>query len=256
MTVYVDILILINFYIDYLIIKISLMILKRKVKTFRVLISVFFASLTSLIIFLPQNIVIELIFKFITAFIISLILRGFNEFIKLSFTLLIVASAFNGLFLLLGNTLFKTQIVTVNGCTYIDISLLTFGISTTVIYLILRFVGRFFATSSNENFTVKIINNNETVEFNGFSDSGNKLTDYLTGKPIIICPENDKTKELKTKRLIPYNTIDSNGLIKLVKVEKVEIEFENGKKVNVDALIGINEKQSNNIAITNPSVLK
>ena len=255
MIVYVDILLLINLYIDYLIIKISLMLLHRKVKTYRIIIASAFASFTSLIIFLPQNFILELTAKFLTALIIAVIISGFKDNLKLYFVLLIVSAIFNGLFLLLGNTIFEKTIKTVNGQTYFDISLLTFGVYTTIIYVILSLISRIFNVVPQEKFKISIFCENDKITYDGVCDSGNKLTDYLTGKPIIICPNSKIAKQMKFLRFVPYNTIDSNGLIKLVKATDIKIEFENGKCITPNALIGINENSENEIAIINPSVI-
>lgn len=253
-TVYIDVLLLLNFYIDYLIIRLSLFFVKIKVKTLRILLASAFASITSLTIFLPQNIFIEIASKFITAIIIALILNGIRKIIKLSAVLVLVAAVFNGMFLMLGKTVIGKRIITVNGSTYFDISLVTFGIISTLIYIILRLVSRLFATKTDIDFKVKIYLNKETIELNGILDSGNKLTDYLSGKSVIICPKERFTGGYKTIRLLPYTTINSEGYVNIIKPRKIEFVYNDGKVTSPDALIGLSENNSDK-AIVNPSLV-
>lgn len=254
-TVYVDILIFVNFYIDYLIIRLSIRFLKIKVKGFRVLLASFFASLTSLTFFLPENILIEIVSKFITAFILSTILYGFKRLFKLSATLLLLSATFNGIFLLLGKTFLSKRMITVNGSTYFDISLLTFGIASTVIYVILCLISRLFLSKCDSDFKVVVHINENIATFEGVSDSGNKLTDYLTGKYVIVCPENNISKECKTLRILPYTTLNSEGFVRIIKPNKVEIIYSDGTILEPDALIGINENYKSSSAIVNPALL-
>lgn len=255
MTVYVDILLFLNFYIDYLIIRLSLCFLKMKVKTYKTVLASAFAAITSLTIFLPQNIIIELASKFITAFIIALILNGVKNIIKLSSVLILVAAVFNGMFLLLGKTVLEKRLITINGSTYFDISLLTFGIASTIVYIILKLFSRLFANKTQTDFKVRIYQNENIVELDGFCDSGNKLTDYLSGKSVIICPKDRFCGNLKIMRLLPYNTINSEGFVNIIKPEKIEFIYADGKITTPDALIGLSENNKTNKAVVNPTLI-
>ena len=79
-----------------------------------------------------------------------------------------------------------------------------------------------------------IINDNKYV-LTGLCDSGNLITEPLSGKSVILVCKNtklgeeiEKTDELK-KRYIPYNALDSSGILKgiipkIVKVNENEID--------------------------------
>ncbi len=76
------------------------------------------------------------------------------------------------------------------------------------------------------------------VNLTGFLDTGNKLKDPYFKRPVILVNESNLTcdiKELKTV-LIPYHTVNNNGLLKCIIPYKIIIK---GKGVRTDFLVGI-----------------
>ena len=78
MVVYADILILVNFIVDYFLIKLTACITKSYIKIFRMVIAAFIGSIFSLYIFLPPlNPFLEILLKLVTSAVMVCIGFGF-----------------------------------------------------------------------------------------------------------------------------------------------------------------------------------
>ncbi|MEG0664455.1 MAG: sigma-E processing peptidase SpoIIGA [Clostridia bacterium] len=99
--VYVDILILLNFFINYILLKSTALLAKAVINVKRLMLSAGILSFGSLIIFLkPLNFLIMILIKIVFLFIMSFIAFGFNNskrFFKLTFFLLLITFIFNGI---------------------------------------------------------------------------------------------------------------------------------------------------------------
>jgi len=141
-----------------------------------------------------------------------------------------------------------------NGFAYFEISFVTLVITTAIAYFIIRGL-RYIIDAKQvgqRKFTAEITVSGETVELDALADSGNLLTDYFTGLPVIVCPQSAVMPPEKF-RLLPYNTIDSNGLIPVFRAEKIIIKTDGVPGKSVNALIGITD--NNSPAIFNPKLL-
>ena len=145
--------------------------------------------------------------------------------------------------------------ITVNGSTYFDISLLTFGIASIVIYLILKVLSRLFTYRNEREYKVRVLVDDNIIELEGLTDSGNKLTDYLTGKSVIICPKSKFSGNIKVMRLLPYSTVNSEGFVNIIKPDKLEIIYADETVISPDALVGLSNENKTDFAIVNPSLL-
>lgn len=97
---------------------------------------------------------------------------------------------------------------------------------------------------SNYNLIYDVIigfNNNKTIKVKGFLDTGNKLVDPITNKPIILIQKNLINLNKEKFYYIPFNSINNNSLLKCLKPAFVEIE----KKRYKNYLIAVIDKKFN-----------
>ncbi|MDR0903105.1 MAG: sigma-E processing peptidase SpoIIGA [Ruminococcus sp.] len=280
MIVYVDVLIIVSFYINYLLLRAAAVIVHKPVKRGRVIAGALIGSLSALIIFLPEmgNLTV-LIVRVISAVImvaVSYNVDGIKELYKCSLLFFFVSFIFAGIeygvaMLLGGNTA-----IWHNSVFYVNISLLTLVISTTIAYTILWLLRRHFdrVNSADTKYTITVEQSGEIVQIKAIGDTGNNLTDCLSGKPVIICPKASLTKITDSKaveamlscdyihdsvippkgwRLIPFSTINSNGLIPAFSPAKVYIKDEKSIHL-VDAYIGVSENDIE-YAVFNPKLI-
>lgn len=236
MKVYIDILLIINFMLDFILLLGVSVILKRNVSIKRVILGAFIGGSSILILFIPMNNIILFIFKLLISIIMILITFKYNSFryTFMNLLYLYILSIFLGGFLYFLNNQFcikrKGFIFINNGFSITLIFIII--ISPIVIYLYTRQLKSFKSTYNNY-FSVKISYNNNNLDLIGYKDSGNNLS-YLGNKVIFI----DKRKiifNIEKYMLVPLSTVSGDSIVKCFKPDKVVVEGSLVKKV----LVGI-----------------
>ena len=264
-TIYIDLLVIINLYITFFLLKGTAVFLHRKAATHRILLGSLAGGVSSLVILLPTlPFLLNSACKIVTGLLIVLITFGYKksyEYLKTSLIFIVINVVFAGLALLLWFFVAPSVMEYNNAVVYLDISLPVLVITTALAYGVIRFL-RYMLDAreiGEREHKVIIKVKGKSVVLDGLADSGNVLIDYFSGLPVIVCPYSPLAEVapdgiLDTPppvgiRLLPYNTIDSHGLIPVFKADEVII---NDKTVNV--FIGI-ITNSREIAIFNPKLL-
>ena len=81
MKIYIDLVIVINFIFDFILLLSVNYILRRNVKWRRIIISALFGTITLLILFIPFNNVTLIVYKFIVSIIMIIIAFGYRDFL-------------------------------------------------------------------------------------------------------------------------------------------------------------------------------
>ena len=269
MTVYIDVLIVVNFYITYFVLRASAGLLHTRLKMGRLIAAAVIGGISSAaaVFAFPFWAAIPLrcaltVLPVITAFGFSgikpLLLQSFVSFA----VSLLLCGVVIGLRELTGNSFFAE----VGGFVYLNVSVLTLIISTTAAYLLLSLFRRILdKPCSDGSVPLEIKNNGKTVRLNAFLDSVNTLRDFFTGLPVIVCRlssvsglappgiERAQSDPPAGVRLIPYSTIDGSGIIAAFRADEVTV---GGK--DVDVLIGVSDTAMKNEefeAVFNPKIL-
>ncbi|NLK70070.1 MAG: sigma-E processing peptidase SpoIIGA [Clostridiales bacterium] len=277
--IYIDVLIILNIYVNYFLIKATARITHTGLKTYRCVISSMVGSLFSLMILLPDvGFVVNLVIKMFAAVLIVSIAFGIKDkrqLLKLILFFYGMNFVFAGIMLAM-YVIFKPSFMGYNNSSiYIDFSLLTLVICTIIAYATICLIRLILDKGKNDNgkYTVIIKLADKVISIDGLLDTGNSLIDSFSGKPVIICSEKDICrlfsedisfnaidysqickKMPKGFRLIPFSTISESGIIPVFRPDEVIIREEKTKKIRkVDALIGVNAKQTD--AIFNPKLL-
>ncbi len=269
MVIYVDILIIVNIYITYFTLKSTARILHLGYKAERIIAAAVLGGFSAVTAVIPLSFLPAVLLRFSLTTIITLTAFGFTGIRQLVFRSLInIASAtlVCGVVILLrectGNSIFGTA----GGYAYLDVSALTLVFATTAVYTVLSLFRR--ATdkpSENEIIKLRICSKGKTVVISAFSDSGNNLRDFVTGKPVIICRK-DKICDLipctsdelpQGLRLIPFTSVGGSGIITAFRPDSVTVCRSNGEEKQVDVLIGTGGglEKENFDAILNPKIL-
>ena len=93
-------------------------------------------------------------------------------------------------------------------------------------------------------YEVTLFENNNTYNLIGFMDTGNDLYDPYFNKPILILNNNYSSmfNDCDKFILVPFNTINSTGVMKCFYVDKVIIK---NKGIYFNCLVGISEEKFN-----------
>lgn len=192
MIVYVDVLITINFIVDYLLLLISGKLCSTRLNRLRIAFAALVGGISSLILFLPPlppwiNIVLKLL---ISAVLVSIAggYHSMRSYVLRLFWLLAVSFVFAGLMLFLilisGGRVGFYQ----NGVCYFRISALQLLAGSTAAYIVILVVQKLGKRGmvSGEEYRVQITVEGKTGERYGVMDSQNRLIDLFTGTPVVI----------------------------------------------------------------------
>lgn len=230
MTIYIDLLLLVNFLFDLLLLLTVNIALKRYSKISRLILASLFGEVTLLSLILPISSYLLIILKFILGIFLCIIAFGYKNF-KYTF--------YNVLYL------YMTSII-LGGFTYYlsvefqNINYLLLLVSPLILYVFIKSI-KALKEIKNYYYKIKIVfENGKNLELTSFLDTGNKLIDPITNKPIILINKKllKGSINIRSPMYIPYNTINHHGLLECVKPSYIEIE---NKKLK-NYLIGLSEE--------------
>lgn len=96
-------------------------------------------------------------------------------------------------------------------------------LSPIITYIYIKSINNYKNNYSNYYKVDIYLNDDEKLTLSAFLDTGNKLIDPYKHRPIILI--NKKLVEIKNKKilLVPYNTINTNDLLKCIIPKKIYI---------------------------------
>lgn len=236
--VYVDVLIVLNLYVNYFLIRAAAMIMRRVCSRKRCILSAFTGALGALVILLPE-------LPFLAVMLIKLALGALIVFITFGrqkpadfaicvLFFLVVSFTFAGVMMALWTFAAPLGMVWSNGTAYFNIPISAVAAFTAAAYCAVRLV-RFFADKRlhcNRICSVKITASGIEVMLRGLCDTGNELCDLFSGKPVVVCFF-DKIAPLapteildyfdgklaESLRVIPCRTVSSEALMPIFKAD-------------------------------------
>lgn len=260
MTIYIDVLIILNIYVNYFLLRITAKLTGSPLKPFRCIAASLYGSLFSLLILAPKlPIAINLIIKLAAAITVVTAAFGVHGKVRLIKN---TAAFFGANFITAGviyaaySWLKPSFMHFSNSYFYIDFSLLLLIVATAVLYFIVSLLRRMYDKTPIDGFSVIIRLKDRILRIDGLADTGNSLTDFFSGKPVIICSQNDIgniPKDVRI-RLIPLSTVTGSSLMKLFSPDEILIiNKTSGERKPVNAVIGLGETHGK--AIFNPKIL-
>ena len=242
MKIYLDLIMILNFVIDFLLLMSVSIILKRNVSINRLLIGSFIGGLSILFLFIKINSIELFIYKMIVSILMTII--SF-KYISIRYTLinllyLYMSSIILGGFLYFLNLEFSMRhigIVFINNGLSINFIFLLIT-SPIILYIYIKQTKKLRYKYSNY-YNIEIYINKNKYNYIGYMDTGNILKDPLTGKIIILIDKRKVLFTIKHFRLIPYTSI-KDGLLKIIKIDKLIFESITYKNVLLGIIDNIN----------------
>ena len=247
--IYADILFAINFSMDFLSLFICSMILKRKTSRWRIIVGSLIGALYGVIdVVLGLNKIFSVILCIIFSFVMCVVsfwgvkLRGLLTSTAL---LLGVGAALGGTMSLIYsfmNKIFAGVIEKIEPTTSYNGARFFLIASITAIVSII-FARVFLREKENKVATLRVEYDGTEYKFEGLVDSGNKLRDPLSQKPVILLSgavalaQKIKIKDDKYKRFIPYGDVSGKGILKGVMPKKIYVN-----DALVDGIICVSER--------------
>lgn len=286
MTVYIDVLFIVNMVLDYFILLSIKFFLKTNDKRWRLLIGAITGALYSCFMFFPKleilsNMLFELLLSCLIVFV-SFRVKSFQGFLKLFVSFYVISALFGGIVFAIEQFIAPPILVVRNSIPYLDISPILLIAVSAVCYIIVAVLTRFVSKRNQKDKIIKIeiyIDKIGAVA-EALIDTGNELKDSFSGCPVIIC-EFSKVKSLipleihdlflngnlnisdvveytdfkKRFRMIPYSSVsEDGGLLPAFKPDYLICE---GSRVN-EVIVAVTSKklsaEGNYNAIISPEI--
>lgn len=227
MKMYIDLFFIFNVIMDYIIIMSTNILLKRRTNHIRMILSSLIGGISSLVLFTSLNKIVIEIVSIVIMVLISFGYKGIRYLINNILYMYILSTLLGGIIYLfnikVSNSMFLTYLI-----------IIVISIEVMILYI-------------KENKKMRSIYNNyykvdiyfkdrEKLSLIGFVDTGNNLYDPYKKRPVIIV-HNKYIKEDKYI-LVPYHTINGNGLLKCI---KPDIIFIDGIGYKGNVLIGFSD---------------
>ncbi len=229
--IYADVLVLINFYITYFLLKSTALMTKENPDRLRLFLTSFLGGVYSLTVLLPEKIQGLLwLLRVLTVILFIFVTFGFTSlkaFLRLNVCFLFCSFVFAGLMLALWYFVCPSGMYFNGSVAYFDINILTLVVLTACCYVFIKLFERLFRSRAPVNtvFYCTVNFNDEEFVVKAFLDTGNNLKDYFTGKPVIIAnrrsfsaafpDEFDTVKEAYDEKIryIFCDTLTGKGLL-------------------------------------------
>lgn len=280
MTVYADVLIFLNLFVNFFILQVTAKICRDGYRLIRMITASLVGALFSLYIFLPQSVwMIEALFRVTVSAVIVLICFGFDS-IKCLFrrigVFFAVSFLYGGLMMAIWAIFKPSNMAINNSIVYIDISPAVLITATLASYFIISLIRLISARQADlgKRYEVEILLEGKSTKITALADTGNSLSDSVTGAPVIIIEQSAAKKLMevvpsveavaaggfsanKGFRMIPYSYVGGHGLLPAFKPDKVLVQV-NNQRINIEnALIAVSSEAlgEDYKALINPEIL-
>lgn len=228
-TIYIDILIVINFIIDFLILDMVRMVLNINVTYKRIIISSLISAVTSLVILMPNypsllNIAISALIIFI-----SYGKCRFKTYLKRLTCFYAINFGFSGIIIAIYMCSNNKEIIFNSNYIYFYISPISLIILTLICYIILYFVkrimGKQLVAERICTLSVKIFD--KQYNFKAKVDTCCDLKEPFSNNPVIVAEKSLFSNNIITEnnvRLVPFSSLGGEGILKAVKIDELIID--------------------------------
>lgn len=253
MKLYIDLIILLNFFLDFILLFSVSLILKRNAKLIRILLGALVGGVSILSLFISVSSLTLFLIKIFISIIMVIVTFSFRS---LKFTLnnllyLYLSSIILGGFLYYLNDELSYKN---NGLLFFhsgfSINWIIVVISAPIIIFLYVLQTRKLKQEYARRYEVNIVLlNDKEIRITGFYDTGNSLVDPYKKRPIILINKH-LLKGYKPKFiLVPCVTVNKESLIKCFKIKRLII---NKNVIKKDVLVGISD---NNFGIEGVDLL-
>ena len=244
MTIYLDVVFILNYFFDFILLLSVSILLKRNTKLYHILLGSLIGSISIIFLFMDINNIELFIYKLIISILMTITSFNYVSFkhtLKNIVYLYILSIFLGGILYLINNSFdYHNGLVFYHNGLSINIILIVL-ITPVLLYFYIKNL-KYYKNTYNNYYKLEIYINNKVIKSISYLDTGNTLVSPISNKPIILLNNKDPVFNNMYYHLIPYNTIKDNGFIKCYKPDKVYIEGI-GNKYNV--LIGIIDNKIN-----------
>ena len=231
LTVYVDVLIILNTLVNYFILLSIRKITRSHTSRWRIALGSLAGGVSSMLIFLEHLGAVMTILKLVTAILMTVITFGIKplkSLFKKLFWLFAISFVFGGLMFAV-YIFFDTDIlIYTNGIVYFDIDVTFLVVCSVFSYIVITVITKFTDKKApkSQEYYVSIQQNGKMVSCKALMDTGNNLREPFSSLPVVMV-EKDLFNQFhmpnEKLRLIPASTVSGETLIKAFRPDFLQI---------------------------------
>jgi len=246
MKVYIEVILLINFIIDFILLFGVCLILRRQTTLKRLILSSLTGTITMFCMFYNISGLSLFIIKLFTSILMVIICCKFKNIkytLKNVFYLYTLSIILGGSIYLISIEVIKkySELNFLSNTIYLNFIILII-LSPLIIYVYIKQIKQ-IKNVYNNYYNIDIyLKDNTKTSLTGYLDTGNHLVDPYKNRPIILVNKKKINFSYDNILLVPYDTLNNHGLLKCIIPDKIYIDNV-GIKTNL--LIGISEDEIN-----------
>ncbi|MCH5191096.1 MAG: sigma-E processing peptidase SpoIIGA [Oscillospiraceae bacterium] len=259
MTVYIDILIILNILVNYFMLAAVKKISRSHTSRLRLALGALSGGVASLLIFIDSLGIIMTLLKIAASLVMVFISFGFGsvkQFFKRALWLFFISFVFGGLVFAVYMCFGLETMIYTNGIVYFDVDMTFLVVCSAVAYALITLVSKFIDKKApkSKEYYVTLQKNGKNISCTGFMDTGNNLREPFSGFPVIMVCSSvfrelmggdipiEKMQGNEKIRLIPISTVSGNTIIKAFRPDSVKIgEFTTDKVYVGESLTHLDE---------------
>lgn len=267
-TIYVDVLMAVNFFISYFLLLACAKFLALPVKRGRLATASGVGAVFSLAVLLPEMpAVLSLVVKLLMSVAIVFCAFGYGgikRLIRNTLTFYIVNFAFAGLMVAVWYCFAPQGLVIRNSVVYFNISPVLLILLAMGCYAVLTLIGRITGRQAPKELfcQITVTRGGATCVCNARVDTGNSLREPFSNDPVVIVERETIKRVVPPEgslnfRLIPYDAVSGSGVLKAFRPDRMTISY--GEKIiRVSRVyVAVSEKRlGGSEALLNPDLLQ
>lgn len=227
MIVYVDVVLILNIVLDFILLMSVSVILTRNAKLLRIFLGSIIGGASTFLLFVNLNSISSLIFKLLLGLLMVIVTFGYKD----------IKYTFNNLFYL------YTLSFSVGGVMYLLMEKEYYNYLVLIIgFIVVLFMyikqAKNYQNSYTNYYPVELYLNDKKYLLTGFLDTGNKLYDSYKHRPVVIIDKRIKYK-LEEVIYVPYASLNNESVLKCLKTDKIIIN----NHVFKNYLVGISNQR-------------
>ena len=227
MKVYLDLVFLLNFTFDFLLLLAVSLLLKRKASIKRLFLGALIGSTSLIVLFIKLNSILLFLFKVFLS--VLMILGAFGYHDKAYFFKNFIYLYFVSIFLGGGMYLFNLQFNNKNNGLSISFLALIVLDPLLLYYYVDELKKLPFHNHVHHEITL-YLTNNKTLSLKAYLDTGNQLYDPYQHRPILLVSSKKIKIPYEKAIIVPYETASGQGILKCQKISKMVID--NDKEIS------------------------
>lgn len=266
MIIYVDVLLAVNFAVNFVLLRITALACRKMPSALRLGIGAAIGAAGALVLFLPpMGVAGQALYRLLlTLAVCGAVFCPCRTagYIKAVVSLMLSSMLLTGALTLWQMTFSPMGFVQKGGAVYFDIGAFALLFCCGAGYIAASVFSIVMGSMAGRQFCdISVLNNGGCAVFSALIDTGNSLREPFSGLPVIVCDKRALKGVLPDMqgmgiRLIPYKTVGESGVLPAFLPDKVILKRENGETITTRCYIAVSKQDFDGdwSGVCNPSL--